>query len=184
MTVSTTPANISSRPETTAGCAVYEDSKSYGSQETGATGKRRHKRRLSGSAKQRGTNDLREWFCAQTLSPITHTYTPARGAHAWIHTQLPTPQSCDYGDRLVVTLGSESADCGNPIPYSTAHYVDMPVISYPQVDSQSLYTVTMVDPDAPSASDPLWPRCATTSSGTSTVLSSKEAASTGTSTRS
>mmetsp|Transcript_11900 Transcript_11900/g.16121 ORF Transcript_11900/g.16121 Transcript_11900/m.16121 type:complete len:229 (+) Transcript_11900:125-811(+) len=63
---------------------------------------------------------------------------------------------CVTSDILNVRFGEYEVNCGTTVPYSTAHYSnEPPVITYKKAD-KPYYVVAMVDPDAPSSSDPTY----------------------------
>jgi len=68
--------------------------------------------------------------------------------------------TCGYGDRLTVGFPSANTsivvECGTTVPYSIAHYMDTPSFSFGEASPASFYTLAMVDPDAPSRSDPTY----------------------------
>lgn len=64
--------------------------------------------------------------------------------------------SCDFGDELNVAFNQYAPDCGTEVPYSTAHYIEAPIIKYDQASDDTFYVVAMIDPDAPSADDPTY----------------------------
>lgn len=65
--------------------------------------------------------------------------------------------SCDFGANATVRFGSSEVACGTVMPYSTAHYWSTaPIIAYDMAVEDTLYAVAMVDPDAPSATEPTY----------------------------